>query len=161
MERGDQGAESPCGFGSLAMPEQYMEFRYIIAKAMDDARERLRQVDKDFEKKFGRSYHGLMEFYNCDDADVVLMLSSTTASTAKLVVDEMRAEGKKVGVARLRVFRPFPVDEVRKLAEMVPVIGVMDRSFTFNYGGPMYNEVNNALKHSGLSTLLLNQENIA
>jgi pyruvate/2-oxoacid:ferredoxin oxidoreductase alpha subunit len=140
--------EKPCGFGSLVMPEQYMEFRYLIAKAMDDSRERLRQVDQDFEKKFGRSYHGLMEFYHCDDADVVLMLSSTTASTAKLVVNELRAEGKKVGVARLRVFRPFPVDEVRKLAEMVPVIGVMDRSFTFNYGGPMYNEVNNALTHS-------------
>jgi pyruvate/2-oxoacid:ferredoxin oxidoreductase alpha subunit len=112
---------------------------------MDDSRHKIREVDKEFGKVFGRSYSGLMEFYKCDDADAVLLLAGTVASTAKEVADKMRKEGKKVGVARLRVFRPFPYEEVRKLASMVGAIGVVDRSYTFGYQGPIACEVQGAL----------------
>lgn len=135
----------PYGFGSLVMPDWYMEFRYKIAEAMDSTREKIRQADKEFQKVFGRSYGGLMEFYRCEDADAVLLLAGTSASTAKEVVDKLRTDGKKVGVARLRVFRPFPYEEVRKLASMVPIIGVVDKSYTFGYGGAIGSEVQGAL----------------
>ncbi|MFH0815338.1 MAG: transketolase C-terminal domain-containing protein [Methanobacteriota archaeon] len=136
----------PYGFGSLVMPDWYMEFRYKIAEAMDLARERIRKVDKEFGETFGRTYGGgLIEFYKCEDADAVLLLAGTVASTAKEVADEMRKNGKKVGVARLRSFRPFPFEEVRKLAATVPAIGILDKSFTFGYGGAFASEVQGAL----------------
>lgn len=138
--------DDPRGFGSLSMPDQwYSEFRYMIAEAMDRAKVRLREVDKEFKKAFGRSYNGLLDTYRCDDAEVVLLCAGTFASTTREVVDKLRKEGKKVGLARLRVFRPFPVEEVRALAKHVDVIGVMDRAFTFGYEGPFFTEVKSSI----------------
>lgn len=137
--------DDPHGFGSLMMPNNYMEFRYNIARAMDSAREVIAEVDKEFEEMFGRGNVGFIELYRCDDADAVLIIAGTVASTAKDVVDEMRSEGKKVGLGRLRVFRPFPYNEIRALAAMTPMLGVVDRCYTFGYGGPMATEIKGAL----------------
>lgn len=139
----------PHGFGSLVMPEWYMEFRFKIAEAMDLAREKIKAVEKDFESRFGRNHGGLMEFYECEDADAVIIVGGSVASTAKEVVDGMRAAGKKVGLARLRYFRPFPRDEVRWLARNVNRIGVIDRSYCFGHGGPVAAEVYGALLPTG------------
>jgi 2-oxoisovalerate ferredoxin oxidoreductase alpha subunit len=133
--------DNPKGFGSLVMPPNYMEFKYNLAKAMDDAREKIRQADKDFERIFGRSHGGMMDFYRCDDADYVLIGAGTTASTVREVVDELREEGKKVGLARMRVFRPFPFEEVREIASKVKAIGVFERGYGYGWGGPFWNEV--------------------
>ena len=141
--------DEPHGFGSLVMPHTWhMEFRYKSALAMDRARDKLRQAEKDFEKMFGRSYGGLLDAYRCDDAEVILMAAGTNASTAREAVDDLRAEGKKVGLGRIRFFRPFPVEEVRKLAKGVNVIGVSDRTYTFGYGGPFFSEVGGAIYNS-------------
>jgi len=137
--------DEPYGFGSLVMPNWYMEFRYKINEAMEKTRAAILEVEKEFEETFGRSYGGLMDFYKCEDADAVLVIAGTVASTAKQVVDKLRAEGKKVGIARLRCFRPFPYDEVRKLAKMTNIIGVCDRSYTFAHWGPMASEIRGAL----------------
>jgi pyruvate/2-oxoacid:ferredoxin oxidoreductase alpha subunit len=135
----------PYGFGSLVMPDMYMEFRFKINEAMEAARQGWRDVEKDFEKHFGRNHGGLVEFYSCEDADVVLVMAGSIASTAKDVVDKLRSEGKKVGMARIRVFRPFPVEEIRKLATMTNVIGVCDHSYSFGHWGAMGSEVRGAL----------------
>jgi pyruvate/2-oxoacid:ferredoxin oxidoreductase alpha subunit len=135
----------PYGFGSLVMPDMYMEFRFKINEAMEAARQGWRDVEKDFEKAFGRNHGGLVEFYSCEDADVVLVMAGSIASTAKDVVDKLRSEGKKVGMARIRVFRPFPVEEIRKLAKMANVIGVCDHSYSFGHWGAMASEVRGAL----------------
>jgi 2-oxoisovalerate ferredoxin oxidoreductase alpha subunit len=141
--------DDPHGFGSLVMPHTWhMEFRYKIAQAMDKARSKLLEVEKDFEKMFGRSYGGLLDLYRCDGADVVLMAAGTNASTAREAVDDLRNEGKKVGLARIRFFRPFPYEEVRELAKNVDVIGVSERTFTFGYGGPFFAEVGGAIYNS-------------
>ncbi|MGA1822451.1 MAG: transketolase C-terminal domain-containing protein [Thermoplasmatota archaeon] len=134
--------DNPMGFGSLIMPPQYMEFRAHIARSMDRARDAIRKADKEWEEITGRSYGGLMDMYRCEDAEFILFGAGTMMSTAKDVVDELRNEGRKVGVARLRVFRPFPVDEVRYLADRAHAIGVMDRTYTFGQGGPLFNETN-------------------
>jgi len=133
--------DNPKGFGSLVMPPNFMEFKYNLASAMDLAREKIKKADEQFEKQFGRSYGGMMDFYKCEDADHVLIGAGTTASTVREVVDELRAEGKKVGLARMRVFRPFPVDEVRELAAKVKAIGVFERGYGYGNGGPFWNEV--------------------
>lgn len=138
--------DKPHGFGSLSMPHQwYMELRYLIANAHDKAREKFRKVHDEFEKKFGRGYGGLLDCYKCDDADIVLLGMGTMAGTAREVVDKLRNEGKNVGFARLRMLRPFPLEEIRDLGKKVSFIGVMDRSFTFGYEGPVYTEVKSAL----------------
>jgi 2-oxoisovalerate ferredoxin oxidoreductase alpha subunit len=138
--------DDPHGFGSLVMPHTWhMEFRYKIAEAMDKARIKLLEAEKEFEKMFGRSYGGLLDNYRTEDADVVLMAAGTNASTAREAVDDLRAEGKKVGLARIRFFRPFPYEEVRKMVKGKDVIGVSERTFTFGYGGPFFAEVGGAI----------------
>ena len=138
--------EDPHLFGSLSFPHQfYMEWRYQIAQSMEKAREKILDVEKEFEKTFGRSHGGLLDMYRCEGADVVLIAAGTMASTIREVVDQYRDRGEKVGLARLRVFRPFPVKEVRELAKKVKVIGVLDRSYSFGYGGAFFAETGGAL----------------
>ena len=137
--------DEPYGFGSLVMPDWYMEFRFKIHEAMEKTYTAIKEAEKEFGETFGRDLGGLMEFYKCEDADAVLVIAGTVASTAKHVVDKMRSEGKKVGLARVRYFRPFPVEEVRRLADMVNIIGICDRSYTFGHWGPIASEIRGAL----------------
>jgi len=131
----------PMGFGSLVKPDQYMEFRYKTALAMKEAHDRILRVEKEFRNIFGRDHGGLLEEYRCDDADVVLAAAGSVAATAKDVVDAFRAKGSRVGLARIRAFRPFPHEEVRALAAKVDGLAVLDRSYTFGAGGAMFTEV--------------------
>ncbi len=135
----------PMGFGSLVKPDQYMEFRYKAMLAMKAARERILRVEKEFKQVFGREYGGLLENYRCDDAEVVLVAAGSTAATAKDVVDRLREKGQKVGLARLRVFRPFPHEEFRALAGKVAGIAVLDRSYTFGVSGAFFTEIKGSI----------------
>ncbi|MDW5563683.1 MAG: pyruvate ferredoxin oxidoreductase [Methanomassiliicoccus sp.] len=141
--------KNPMRHGGLMMPDWWTEFRYLIYQSQEVARTKLLEAEKEFEAIFGRSYGGMMEYYKCDDADAVLVVAGSAAGTAKEVADRYRAEGKKVGVAKLRVFRPFPAEEVRRLADMTTTIGVFDRSYTYGDGGAMFNEVRSALQSTG------------
>ncbi len=131
----------PLGFGSLVKPDQYMEFRYKAMLGMKEARERILRVEQEFKHIFGRDHGGLLELYKCVDADVVMVAAGSVAATAMDVVDTMRAKGVRVGLARLRAFRPFPHEELRSLAAKTDGIAVLDRSFTFGAAGAMFTEV--------------------
>jgi pyruvate/2-oxoacid:ferredoxin oxidoreductase alpha subunit len=131
----------PMGFGSLVKPDQYMEFRYKAMLGMKEARDRFLSVEQEFKHIFGREYGGLLEHYRCDDAEVVLACAGSVASTAKDVVDSLRARGIRVGLARIRAFRPFPHQEFRALGAKVDGIAVLDRSYTFGAAGAMFTEV--------------------
>ena len=131
----------PLGFGSLVKPDQYMEFRYKAMLGMKEARERILRVEQEFKHIFGRDHGGLLELYKCVDADVVMVAAGSVAATAMDVVDTMRAKGARVGLARLRAFRPFPHEELRSLAAKTEGIAVLDRSFTFGAAGAMFTEV--------------------
>ena len=144
-------------FGSLSFPHQfYMEWRYQISLSMEKAREKILEVDAEFKKIFGRSHGGLLDLYRCDDADVVLIAAGTMASTIREVIDQYRDKGEKVGLARLRVFRPFPVKEIRELAQKVDFIGVLDRSYSFGYGGAFFAECGGALYNAPDKPLVKN-----
>jgi pyruvate/2-oxoacid:ferredoxin oxidoreductase alpha subunit len=138
--------DHPVRHGGLVMPEWWTEFRYRIHLDQNNARQKILEAEKEFEKAFGRSYGGMVEYYRCDDADSILVVAGSAAGTAKEVTDKLRSQGKKVGVAKLRVFRPFPTEELRQLASMSSTIGVFDRSYTFGDGGAMFNEVRSALQ---------------
>jgi pyruvate/2-oxoacid:ferredoxin oxidoreductase alpha subunit len=138
----------PMGFGSLVRPDQYMEFRYKSMLAMREARNRLLNVEKGFKQVFGRSYGGLLDEYECEDAEVALVAAGSVAGTARTVVDKMRAKGIKVGLARIRAFRPFPLTEFRSLGAKVDGLAVMDRSYTHGAAGAFFTEVQGALYSS-------------
>ena len=137
--------EKPTRMGSFMGPDIYMEYRYVVAKAMEDSKKVIIEADEEYDRRFGRSYGGLLPTYRCDDADVVLLTIGTASCTAREVVDELREEGKKVGLARMRVFRPFPGEELARLASGVRAIGVVDRSWGFGHRGTMFTEVTGAL----------------
>ncbi len=130
----------PKAFGALIGPDAYMEMRYKLFQAMDEARDIIREVDREFADKFGRSYGGMVEEYRTDDAVIVLIISATAVSTARIAVDELRSMGFRVGLMKLRAFRPFPVEEIKRLANRVRKIGVMDRDVSFGASGIIYQE---------------------
>ncbi len=140
--------------GSFVGPELYMEFRHKVAEAMRRAARVFPHVEEEYRRVTGRHHGGPLPRYKVDDADAVLIAMGTAASTARFVVDRLRARGKKVGLAKLRMFRPFPVHEVCDLAATVGRIGVMDRSFTFGATGPAYTEIAAAL-HGGVARPIL------
>jgi pyruvate ferredoxin oxidoreductase alpha subunit len=106
------------------------------------------KVTDDFAKLSGRQY-GLFEEYRLDDADVAIVVLGSTAGTARYVIDAMRAQGVKVGMLKLRLFRPFPAAELAEALGKVKAVGVMDRSDSAgSLGGPVYTEIKAALYNS-------------
>ena len=98
-------------------------------------------VAKKFETVSGRSY-GLFEAYRLEDAEYVMLLMGSAAGTAKQAVDELRKKGKKVGVLKLRVFRPFPAEEIAEALKNCKAVAIMDRCESYNgNGGPLGSEV--------------------
>ena len=131
--------------GSFTGPDRYVDFRFEVAKAMERVPATLRLVEEEYQKATGRHHGGPVPTYKVDDADAVLITMGTSTTTARTVVDDMRAAGKKVGLAKLRLFRPFPNEEVRALAATVDRLGVADRSYTFGPMGAAATEVSAAL----------------
>lgn len=134
----------PHSFGAITMPDQYMEFRYLIQKDMERAPEVVLAADKEFDKIFGRSY-GITEEYKCEDAEIILVTSATIASTSRLVIDELRNEGHKVGMLKIRMFRPFPAQEVKQKLKKAKKVAVIDRNISFGAGGIFAQELKAAL----------------
>jgi len=138
----------PRAFGGITMPSEYAELRYKIQKAMEEALTVAKEADLQFEELFGRSY-GLVEPYRLDGAELVIVTSGTVTSTARLVIDRFRSEGKRVGLLKVRLFRPFPTAEVREHLLEVPKIAVIDRNNSFGHGGIFAQEVKSALYNAG------------
>ncbi|MFO7914940.1 MAG: hypothetical protein R6U43_04535 [Candidatus Krumholzibacteriales bacterium] len=134
----------PHSFGNLASPDYYMELRYMIEEAMGEARGLIEKTGKEFGEHFGREY-GLVHPYRCDDAEIIMVCSGTVASTVRAVVDEMRDEGIKIGSLKIRVFRPFPFEEVKKILSSAEKVAVLDRNISFGNHGIFFQEVKSAL----------------
>jgi pyruvate/2-oxoacid:ferredoxin oxidoreductase alpha subunit len=144
--------DNPITIGSLNMDgaegdgiPSYMENRFFAHKSLKAVREVLSQVDAEFQQKFGRSHGGLVEEYRCSDADIVMVSMGTLAAQARAAVDDMRNEGHKVGALKLRVFRPFPSIELRRIAEHVKAFAIVDRNISYGSGGAMFTEAKAAL----------------
>jgi 2-oxoisovalerate ferredoxin oxidoreductase alpha subunit len=140
--------------GSFTGPDLYMEFRHKIARAMERAPTVFAEVEEDYRRITGRHHGGPIPSYRAEGADAVLLTMGTATTTARSVVDELREKGLKVGLVKLRMFRPFPARELRDLAARVDRIGVLDRSFTFGAAGPAYTEVAGAIYESAHRPLL-------
>ena len=139
----------PLMHGNLIMPSGfYSEFRMKIHDAMIKSKLKIKAVAKEFEKTFGRSYgNGLIQEYKMDDADVAMLNYGDLALQMEEAVDQVREEGYKVGMVKLRHFRPFPVEDIIEVAKKVKILGVIDRATAFGSptGGPVSSEVKTAL----------------
>jgi pyruvate ferredoxin oxidoreductase alpha subunit len=134
----------PYSLSPLVTPNAYMEMRYDIAMAMDNALEQFDRVEEEFAKIFERSY-GAVEAIDCDDADIVLVTSGTVTSTGRLLLEELRPRGEKVGVLKIKLFRPFPVEAVRRALGKAKKVVVVDRNFSFGASGIFAQEVRAAI----------------
>lgn len=134
--------KNPIGYGSYSTPDgPFMELKRDMVESMDKARNVIAKIQGEFTGVFGRDYGGLIEEYMMEDAEYAMISSGTLASTAKHVINMLRSEGKKVGLIRIRFFRPFPGSEISRALKGVKSAGVLDRSLGFSGGGTMYSEV--------------------
>jgi pyruvate ferredoxin oxidoreductase alpha subunit len=129
----------------IVPPEYAMEMRYQLDRAVEHSREVIVEVDREFEKAFGRSYGGLIDTYRMEDADFAMLTLGTATGLARRTVDKLRSQGQKAGLIKLRFMRPFPFKELCQATKGLKALGVFDRSASFNGGGPVHTEVAAAL----------------
>jgi pyruvate/2-oxoacid:ferredoxin oxidoreductase alpha subunit len=139
--------DDPRAFGGLVFPADWTELRYKIQEAHQQAIEAAKEADREYGELFGRSY-GLLEKYPQDEAEVILVTSGTVTSTARDVIDQWREQGRKVSLLKVRLFRPFPVQELRKALEGAEKVAVIDRNISFGHGGIFAQEIKSALYNS-------------
>jgi pyruvate/2-oxoacid:ferredoxin oxidoreductase alpha subunit len=134
----------PHAFGGLTSPDHYMELRYKLQKDMEKVPALVEETGREYEKMFGR-YLGQVDDYLCDGAELVFVTSGTAGLTARGVVDELRAQGVKAGNLRIKLFRPFPFEQVRSILSRVPKVAVLDRNISYGHHGVFYQEVKSAM----------------
>lgn len=138
--------EKPISVGNFdALYGYFFEFKRSQEEAMKNAVQVVKEVGEEFGKKFGRTY-GHFETHRLEDAEIAFLAMGSGAGTTRTAVDELRNQGIKAGLLKLRMFRPFPFQELIQALSHVPVVGVLDRSLTFSGGpgGPVWQELRSA-----------------
>ena len=148
--------EKPKNMAFSTGPGDNMQFKYQQHKAMLDAIDVIRDVDESFFQRFGRRYGGLADEYRCDNAEMVLVTLGSITGTCRVVVDELRKEGWKVGLLKIRFMRPFPEKEIMELSRRVKAVGVIDKDISFGYEGTVFTNVNSALAKARTGVLTMN-----
>ena len=134
----------PCAVNQLVTPAAYMEMRYNTQLAMEEAQRCLVQIEKEFETIFNRA-HGLVEAVHCEDAEIIMVTTGTVTSTCRQVLADLRSRGEKVGLFKLKLFRPLPADLISRHLKSAPKIAVIDRNISFGAGGIFAQEIRAAL----------------
>ena len=137
--------DCPMAVGPYAITDYYMEAKRAQAEGMKHAVQVVKDVAKEFAALSGREY-GLFEEYCLEDAERAVVMIGSAAGTTKDAVDKLRAEGEKVGLLKIRLFRPFPAEEIAEALKGVKAIAVMDRAEGYsNQGGPLGADIMSAL----------------
>jgi pyruvate/2-oxoacid:ferredoxin oxidoreductase alpha subunit len=139
--------EKPGFLVPVVSSEKYREYKHMAHVGMDSVKSIATRVDQEFKAKFGRGY-GIVEPVMVEDADVVVVTAGSMTSTARLAIARLREEGRKVGLLKLRTFRPFPVQAVQRALSGRQKIAVVDRNFSVGGGGIFCQELRSALIHS-------------
>ena len=150
--------ENPMSMGPIALQDYYFEFKRQQEEAMKNTPKIIQQVHEEYAGMSGRRYgDGMLESYRLDDAEISIICLGSTAGTVKTVVDELRAEGVRVGLLRIRTFRPLPVEGIVRALKNVKAVAVMDRSMSFGgYGGPVFHEVRHVFYDASTHPYLVN-----
>ncbi|MBU7015872.1 MAG: pyruvate ferredoxin oxidoreductase [Theionarchaea archaeon] len=142
--------DNPVTYGPLDLYDYYFEHKRQQVEAMELAHDVVVKIGEEYGKLSGRKY-GKLEQYMCEDADIGVLVLGSTAGTARVAVRAMREKGIKAGLIKLRLFRPFPMEEVRNAVKGLKALAVMDRSDSFGaFGGPVFSEVRSALQGEDL-----------
>ncbi|TRZ67220.1 MAG: pyruvate ferredoxin oxidoreductase [Methanothrix sp.] len=142
--------ENPKSFGAFTDPSWFTEFRYIQHKAMERALDLIGKVDKEFEETFGRGYGGLIDTYLADDAEILLVSLGSIVGTIKDVVDELRKEGTKVGLVKIRSYRPFPVEALKEALKDASVIAVIEKDLSVGYQSALLTDIKGAFYNTSI-----------
>ncbi|AET69996.1 2-oxoacid:ferredoxin oxidoreductase, alpha subunit [Desulfosporosinus orientis DSM 765] len=137
--------ENPQAVNTVASPEFYMDYKFRQNEAMDQALTVIDSVASDFAQEFGRDWFGLIDTYQMDDAEHAIVAMGSMVSDARIVVDELRNEGRKIGLVKIRTWRPFPAEALRKVLEKVQLITVFDKNIVYGLGGALGTELRSAL----------------
>ncbi len=138
-------SKEPIAVGPMDLQAYLFEHKYQQSQAMKNAKKVILEVAKDFEKMTGRKYE-LFESYKLEDAEIAIVCMNSTAGTTKVVVDELREKGIKAGLLKLRVFRPFPAEEIAKALENVKAVAVLDKADSLNAcGGALFTDVTSGM----------------
>ncbi len=136
--------ENPVTFGNIIMPKDYEKVRRAMQDAHMNAKKLIPEIAAEYKKKFGRFHGDLIEKYHCDDAEYILLATGAIGAESKVAIDNLRSEGIKIGLARIRVLRPFPEEEIVKLSKKAELI-IIDRNISCGYEGAVFSEVKSAL----------------
>lgn len=135
---------NPITFGNIILPADYEKIRKDMQNSSENAKKLIPEIAKEWKKKFGR-YHGdLIEKYKCENAEHILLAMGAIGAESKVSIDNLRKEGLKVGLARVRTFRPFPQEEILKLGKQADLI-VIDRNISVGFEGALFSEVKASL----------------
>lgn len=138
--------EHPMSIGAMVGPEAFTEVRYLAHHKQKQARELIPQVQKEFEKIFGRQSGGLIHTYHCDDADTIIVALGSVVGTLKDVVDERREQGEKIGVLSICSFRPFPFEAVGNALKNAKTIISFEKAFQVGIGGIVSSHIFHSLR---------------
>ena len=148
--------ECPMAVGPYSITDYYMEAKRNQAEGMKHAEEVVLEVAKEFAEISGREY-GLFEAYRMEDAEYAVVMIGSAAGTTKDAIDKLREKGEKVGMLKIRLFRPFPADAIAEALKNVKAVAVMDRAEGYtNQGGPLGADVMSALFRARSSALAVN-----
>ena len=137
--------KEPMAIGPLDVQSYLFEHKYQQAQAMRNAKKVIADVAKDFEKMTGRKY-SFFEEYKMEDAEIAVVCMNSTAGTAKTVVDDLRNKGVKAGLVKVRVFRPFPTEEIANALGNLKAVAIMDKADSLNgAGGALFEDVTSAM----------------
>ncbi len=137
--------EEPIAVGPMDLQAYLFEHKYQQSEAMKNAKQVILDVAEKFEKMTGRKY-GFFEEYKLEDAEIAIVCMNSTAGTTKAVVDSLRAQGIKAGLLKIRVFRPFPAEEVAKVLSNLKAVAILDKSDSVNAaGGPLFEDITSAM----------------
>jgi pyruvate ferredoxin oxidoreductase alpha subunit len=148
--------KNPVTWGPLDFHDFYFEHKRGQIEALEKAHAAVRSVGKEYEVLSGRRFD-YFELYRMEDAEVAVVALGSAVGTARGVVDELREKGRKVGLIKFRVFRPFPRTEIAQVLKNLKALAVMDRSNSFGaYGGPVFAEIRSACYGTGLNIPIVN-----
>lgn len=136
----------PLTLGPVSYPDTYMNFRKMQQDAAKKSIEVIEAVNSEFRRKFKRAYgNGLVETYRIEGAKYAIAAMGSVCGTARVVIDKMRKEGKKVGLIKVRSFRPFPVEDLIKAAKNLEAVAVIDKNISIGHEGALFSELKSAL----------------
>jgi pyruvate ferredoxin oxidoreductase alpha subunit len=139
--------EEPISLGVMPYPPYHNEFQYDKHISLENSQTVVEEAFDAFERTFGRRYDPI-ETFATEDADIIIVGMGSMTGTARYVVNKLREEGERVGLVKIKMYRPFPYREVARVARSADVVGVLDRDVSIGTGGILYSDIVRSLYHS-------------